>query len=91
MSNITITLSATQVKGFEYAGADPQEWVENCVFSRTRQAIDEIVKKYVAHCLDNGLTIPATREEIVDAAFAEGIVKTPAQIQAELEAQQAQE
>jgi ribosomal protein L31E len=89
MSNITITLDATQIKGFEYIGADPQEWIENCAFNRARQAVDEIVKIYVAHCLDSGLSIPSTREEIVDAAFSSGVVKTPEQLRVEAEAEMA--
>ncbi len=87
MQTITINLSDTQVKGFEYVGADPEEWVTNCAVNRARQAIDEIVKIYVAHCLDTGAAVPSTREEIVSAAFESRVVKTPAQIRAELEAQ----
>ena len=79
MVEITITLTDTQYKGLEYASTDPQFWVENVVTERCRIANDEIVQIVVAHCLDNGLQVPATREEIVAYAFSSGVVKTAQQ------------
>ena len=79
MPNITITLTDTQYKGLEYAAASPQDWAENAVTERARIANDEIVQMTVAHCLDNGIQVPTTREAIVAYAFDNGIVKTAAQ------------
>lgn len=79
MTDITVTLTETQYKGLQYVAADPQEWTENAVTERCRIANDEIVQLTVAYCLDNGVQIPATREEIVAYAFDNGIVKTAAQ------------
>lgn len=84
--NITITLTDTQYKGLEYASVSPQEWAENAVTERARIANDEIVQLTVAHCLDNGITVPATREDIVAYAFTNGIVKTAVEQNAEAEA-----
>ena len=53
---------------------------------RARIANDEIVQTTVQYCLDNGVQVPATREEIVAYAFANGVVKTAAERQAEAEA-----
>jgi len=86
MPDITITLTDTQYKGLEYAALSPQEWVENAVTNRARIANDEIVNLTVQHCLDNGIQVPATREEIVAYAFDNEIVKTAAVRQAETEA-----
>ena len=86
MPNITIALTDTQMKGLEYAALSPQEWAENAVTERARIANDEIVNAYVQHCLDNGVQVPATRDEIVAAAFADGVVKTAAVRQEEAEA-----
>lgn len=86
MPNITITLTETQYKGLEYAAFSPEEWAINAVTERARIANDEIVQLTVQHCLDNGIQIPATREEIVAFAFANGVVKTAAERQAEAEA-----
>jgi len=85
MATITITLTDTQMKGLEYAALSPQEWAENAVTNRARIANDEIVNLTVQHCLDNGVQIPATREEIVAYAFDNDIVKTAAVRQAEAE------
>ena len=86
MATITITLTDTQMKGLEYAALSPQEWAENAVTDRARIANDEIVNLTVQHCLDNGVQIPATREEIVAYAFDNDIVKTAAVRQAEADA-----
>jgi hypothetical protein len=84
--NITITLTDTQYKGLEYAALSPEDWATNAVTERARIANDEIVKTTVEYCLDNGVQVPATREEIVAYAFANGVVKTAADRQAEAEA-----
>ena len=86
MPDVTITLTDTQYKGLEYAALSPQEWAENAVTERCRIANDEIVNLTVQYCLDNGVQIPATREEIVAYAFNNEIVKTAAVRQAEAEA-----
>lgn len=82
MSNITITLTDTQMKGLEYAAVSPQDWVENAVTNRARIANDEIIEMYTNRALDEGVQIPATRELIVSDAFARGWVQTAAQRQA---------
>jgi len=86
MPDITVTLTDTQYKGLEYAALSPQDWAENAVTERCRIANDEIVNLTVQHCLDNGVQVPATREEIVAYAFNNDIVKTVAVRQAEAEA-----
>ena len=86
MPVITSTLTDTQYKGLEYAALSPEAWAENAVTERARIANDEIVQMTVQHCLDNGESIPLTREEIVAHAFEHGVVKTAAQRNAEAEA-----
>ena len=85
MPDITVTLTDTQYKGLEYAALSPQEWADNALTNRARIANDEIVNLTVQHCLDNGIQVPATREEIVAYAFDNDIVKTAAVRQAEAE------
>ena len=89
MPNITITLTDTQLKGLEYAALSPQDWAQNAITERCRIANDEIVQLYTNRALDEGVQIPATRELIVEDAFAREWVKTAAQRQADAEAQQA--
>jgi len=87
MPTITIELTDTQYKGLEYAALSPQDWAENAVTERCRTANDEIVDITVKHCLDNGVQVPTTREEIVAYAFDNDIVKTAAVRNAEAEAE----
>ena len=86
MPDITITLTDTQYKGLEYAALSPQDWADNALTTRARIANDEIVDITVKHCLDNGIQVPATREDIVAYAFDNDIVKTAAVRQTESEA-----
>ena len=86
MPNITIELTETQYKGLQYAAVSPEDWADNAVTNRARIANDEIVDLVVKHCLDNGVQVPATREEIVTYGFANDIVKTAAVRQEEAEA-----
>ena len=86
MTTITIELTDTQYKGLQYAALSPEDWAENAVTERARIANDEIVKITVDYCLDNGIAVPATREEIVAYAFDNDVVKTAAQINEEAQA-----
>ena len=88
MPDITVTLTDTQYKGLEYVALSPQEWADNALTNRARIANDEIVNLTVEYCLDNGVQVPATREEIVAYAFDNDVVKTAAERQAEAEAAQ---
>ena len=83
MPDITITLTATQYKGLEYCAMSPQEWADNAVTHRARVANDEIIQMYTTRALDEGVSIPATRELIVADAFTRGWAKTAVQIAAE--------
>ena len=87
MPSITIQLTDTQLKGLEYAAVSPQDWANNALTNRARIANDEIVQLTVSYCLDNGIQVPATREAIVEYAFANNIVKTAAVRQEEAEAE----
>lgn len=86
MPDITITLSEAQMKCLEYIAVSPQSWSENAITNRARQANDEIVQMYTNRALDEGISIPATRDEIVTDAFARGWVKTAADREAEAQA-----
>jgi hypothetical protein len=86
MPTYSITLTETQDLGLQYAALSPQDWINNAVTERARIANDDVVKTTVEYCLDNGVQVPATREEIVAYAFANGVVKTAEDRQAEAEA-----
>lgn len=84
--DIMIVLTDAQYKGLQYAAVSPEEWVENAVTNRARIACDEIVKITVDYCLNNNIAVPASRDEIINYAFDNEIVKTAAQRNAEAEA-----
>ena len=87
MQTVNIELSETQYKGLEYVAVSPKEWADNVVRNRARIANDEIIDITVKYCLDNGVQVPPTREDIVKYAFQNGIVKTAAERQADAETQ----
>ena len=68
--NITITLTDAQEKGLTYVALSPQEWAENAVHNRCRQAVDEIYAMEVARMTaDPSITsIPADKDAVVLAA-----------------------
>ena len=68
--NITITLTAAQEKGLAYVAMSPQEWADNAVHNRCRQAIDEIYDMEVARMIADPdiTTIPADKDAVVLAA-----------------------
>lgn len=76
----TITLTEAEQKAMEYVAADVFEWIDNAAKNRARIAIDEICQYYTNYKLENNQPITATnKEEIVLAAFEEGLLKTAAQ------------
>ena len=79
--NITITLTAAQEKGLAFVAMSPQEWAENAVHNRCRQAMDEIYEAEVARMTADPdiTTIPADKDAVVLAAN----VQTAAQRNAE--------
>lgn len=86
MANITTTLTTTELKGLEYVAVNPSDLVEAFAKERARLAIEEIVNLTVQHCLDAGVQVPATRDEIITYAFDNKVVKTAAVREQEFEA-----
>ena len=88
MVEYTVSLTNIEDLSLSYAAVSQQEWIDNAVHQRCRIAADKIVDITVKYCLDKGIQVPATREEIVEYAFANGIVKTAAEKKIEAEAQE---
>ena len=78
--DITITISDAEYKALEYVAASPEEWADNAVTNRVKIAMDEIVSLYTNRALDEGVSIPSTREEIVTDAYARGWIQTAAEV-----------
>lgn len=83
----TITLTEAEDLALQYVAANPQEWIDNAAHNRARIAIDEICQYYTNYKLENNQPITATnKEEMVIAAFNEGLIKTASQRNDEVQA-----
>jgi len=78
MANYTVTLTTAENLALSQVAASPQAWIDNVVKERARVAINDIVTLAVTKYLDANISIPATREEIVQDAFDRGWVTAAA-------------
>ena len=87
MTTYTIELNDAEVKAMEYVALSVQNWADNALQNRARQAMDEIYDAEVARMTaDPTITsIPADKEAVVLAAD----IKSAAVRQAESEAEMA--
>ena len=76
---ISVELTDSEYKALEYVNDTPESWSDNAVKNRIRIATDEIVALYTEKALDGGITIPSSRAEIIDDAYARGWIKTAKQ------------
>ena len=67
MATYNITLSDTEVKALEYVVYSVQEWAENTMKNRARQARDQIYDEEVVRMTDDPdiSTIPANKDQVV--------------------------
>ena len=80
---ISIELSDTDYKVFEYVNDTPEAWSENAITNRIRIAREEIIATYTKKALDEGVSIPSNTASIIDDAYARGWIKTAKQRVAE--------
>lgn len=75
--DFTITLTESEYLSLQYVSDDPYEWIKNAACNRARIATDEICKIYIDHKLNNNQPITVVgKDEMVFAAYEEGLVKT---------------
>ena len=86
MTNITVTVTDTQMKCLEYAAVGVQAWCDNSIHVRAQVAQEEIITKLIEHCNANNITIATGIDAQVSQAYDLGIVDTAANVQAALEA-----
>jgi hypothetical protein len=89
MPSITMNLTETEMKCLEFATVSPQEWGDNAIKNRARVAKDEIIATLVAHCNENSVAIATGEDAQVTQAYDLGVVQTAAQVNANIEAEQA--
>lgn len=78
-----IQLSAAEDAALSFVAYSQDEWIQNAVHERCRIAIDEIVQITVAKCLETGIQIPSSKDDMVTLAFSEGWIKTAVEQHAE--------
>ena len=80
----TVSITDSEKKALEYVAFSIQDWIDNAVDNRARQAIDEIYNSEVARMTaDPDITsIPADKDAVVLAAD----IKSAATRQSEAEA-----
>ena len=86
MPDITVSLTDTENKALEYAAVSVQDWADNALTNRARIAKDEIIEKLIKHCNANSIAIATGEDAQVTQAFDLGVVRTAAQVQAQVDA-----
>jgi hypothetical protein len=88
MAEFTVTLTEAEEKAMAHVALSTQDWIQNAITVRANSAIEDIVNLVVKKCLDGGIAIPSTKDEMVDLAYANDWIKTAEERNAEILAQQ---
>ena len=74
-TSYTVGITTGEYKALQSVMIDQQEWIENSIKNRARQASDEIINKYTQFKINKGEAITAVgTTAVIEAAYAEGIV-----------------
>jgi len=79
MADFTITLNADEVKAMTFVCTETAEYITHAAKVRAHNAIVEIVRKNVAHCNANGVSIATGESAQITQAFDLEVVKTATQ------------
>ena len=86
MATYTITLTDAEDKALRYVAFDPQDWIDNAVHNRCRQAVDQIYQEEVERMTNDPdiTSIPANKEQVVLDADIQSAAERQAQSDSEL-------
>lgn len=84
MTDITINLTDAEYKALEAIAESAESWAQISVQHRAQQSYNEIYRRTVDRYLEEGITIPGSKDEIVLDAFARGWEKTVVDANAEV-------
>lgn len=90
MQTFSITLTDTQAKAMSHITKSIEEYIQNFASVRAESAVDEISQLLIRECLSTGAQIPQSKNEMVDLAFAQKLIKTAEEIELEIAARVAQ-
>lgn len=79
MKSINVELTDVEDMALQYAAISSQEWIQNAARYRSSEAINEIVKIVIDKCLEEGVQIPGTKDDIVMLGFERKWVVVAAQ------------
>ncbi len=84
--NYTVTLTNAENKALGHVALSQAEWITHATKERCRVAMDDIALIAMQKCFETGKSVPSTKDDLVELAFAEGWVKSGAERQAEYDA-----
>ena len=74
-TSYTVGITTGEYKALQSVMINQQEWIENSIKNRARQASDEIINKYTKFKINKGEAITAVgTTAVIEAAYAEGVV-----------------
>jgi len=76
MANYTITLTDAEIKAADYAIADIEFWIQNCINVRVGKAQKQIVDILVQHCNANSIAIATGVDAQVQQAYDLDLIQT---------------
>ena len=76
MANYTVTLTDAEVKAADYAIADIQFWIQNCINVRVGKAQKQIVDILVQHCNANSIALATGVNAQVQQAYDLELIQT---------------
>ena len=88
MTTYTIELNDAEVKAMEFVALSVQDWAENALKNRARQAMDEIYNSEVQRMTEDPTvtSIPADKEAVVLAADTKSAQQRNEEAEAEMAA-----
>jgi hypothetical protein len=76
MANYTITLTDAEIKAADYAIANIEFWIQNCINVRVGKAQKQIVDILVQHCNANSIAIATGVDAQVQQAYDLELIQT---------------
>ena len=84
MTDITISLTDSEVKALEAEMASIQVWADNALKNRARISGDTIISKLVAHCNENEVAMAVGRDAQILQAFDLELAEKASDVEAKM-------
>jgi hypothetical protein len=84
MTDITISLTDSEVKALEAEMSSIQDWADNALKNRARISGDAIIAKLVAHCNENEVAMAVGRDAQILQAFDLELAEKASDVEAKM-------